>query len=132
MPLSVLGISRLSSSAILDFRTTAPLCSNLYYRSVFLTKTFLNILETCANIFSRLYATRTYLYCMRSTKSSCILLLFSPFLLLRTKRLSDNNTSPPLRILSNVLSYTISVSYYMLGSREALRVLALCILLLRF
>ena len=131
MLLYILDINYLSSSAILGFRTTIPLYSSLYYRPIFLAKTFLSVLETCANISSRLYTIRTCRYCTYSTKSFYILLLSGFYLLLRTKHSDNNSIYPPPHTLFSVLLYTAYVLYYMLGSRGVLRVLALYSLSLR-
>ena len=56
----ILDINYLDSSAILGSYTTIPLYSSLYYRLVFLTKTFLSILEIYANISFVLYAIYIY------------------------------------------------------------------------
>ena len=126
MLLYILDINYLSSSAILDFYTTIPLYSSLYYRPIFLARTFLNILETCANIFFRLYAIRIYRYYTYSIKSFYMSLPFDFYLLPRTKYFDNNSIYSPPHTLSSVLLYAASVLYYILGSREVLRVLALC------
>ena len=127
--LDILDINRLSSSAILGSRTTVLPCSNPYRRLVSLNKTFLSVLETCANISSKLYAIRIYRYCMCFTRSSCTLLPFVRYSLPRTKLPNNSGTCLPLHTPSNVLFYIACVLYYRLGSREVLKVLALCFLL---
>ena len=121
----ILGISRLDSSAILGFRTTILLCSNLYYYPIFPTKTSLSVLGTYANIFFKLYTIHTCRYYIYSTRSSCILLPFRFFLLLRARHPSGSGTCLLLHILSSILFYIVYILYYRLGSREVLGVLAL-------
>ena len=124
--LNILGINRLSSNTILDSYTTILPCSNPYYRPIFLTKTFLSVLETYANIFSRLYTIRTCRYYICSIRSSYTLLPFVRYPLPRTKLPNNNSTYLFLYTLSNVLFYATYVLYYRLGSRGVLKVLALC------